>query len=218
MLNQNLDLARNKMEQTLSFVDSELSKIRTGRANPDMFNKILINYYDNETPLNQIANISLLDGVTISIQPFDKTFIDDIERAIVESDLGLNPSNNGNSIVISFPPLSTERREELVKFASQIVEEGRVSVRNIRRDTIQAVKKIEKEEKIPEDDIRQVKRWINFAGSKGRWKLRLISNIIINNSDFDDINISPVIRQGLQHWGYKLTKKDFEDVKWRSDF
>ncbi len=69
-----------------------------------------------------------------------------------------------------------------------------------------------------EDDIRQVKRWINFAGSKGRWKLRLISNIIINNSDFDDINISPVIRQGLQHWGYKLTKKDFEDVKWRSDF
>ena len=155
MLNQNLDLAKNKMEQTLSFVDSELSKTRTGRANPDMFNKILINYYDNETPLNQVANISLLDGVTISIQPFDKTLIDDIERAIIESDLGLNPSNNGNSIIISFPPLSTERREELVKFASQIVEDGRVSVRNIRRDTIQAVKKIEKEEKIPEDDIKR---------------------------------------------------------------
>ena len=143
------------MEQTLSFVDSELSKIRTGRANPDMFNKILINYYDNETPLNQVANISLLDGVTISIQPFDKTLIDDIERAIIESDLGLNPSNNGNSIIISFPPLSTERREELVKFASQIVEDGRVSVRNIRRDTIQSVKKIEKEEKIPEDDMKR---------------------------------------------------------------
>ena len=155
MLNQNLDLARNKMEQTLSFVDSELSKIRTGRANPDMFNKILINYYDNETPLNQVANISLLDGVTISIQPFDKTLIDDIERAIIESDLGLNPSNNGNSIIISFPPLSTERREELVKFASQIVEDGRVSVRNIRRDTIQSVKKNEKEEKIPEDDMKR---------------------------------------------------------------
>tara|TARA_B100001250_G_scaffold413101_1_gene446135 strand:- start:2829 stop:3386 length:558 start_codon:yes stop_codon:yes gene_type:complete len=155
MLNQNLDLARNKMEQTLSFVDSELSKIRTGRANPDMFNKILINYYDNETPLNQVANISLLDGVTISIQPFDKTLIDDIERAIIESDLGLNPSNNGNSIIISFPPLSTERREELVKFASQIVEDGRVSVRNVRRDTIQSVKKIEKEEKIPEDDMKR---------------------------------------------------------------
>ena len=81
--------------------------------------------------------------------------IDDIERAIIESDLGLNPSNNGNSIVISFPPLSTERREELVKFASQIVEEGRISVRNIRRDSIQSVKKIEKEEKIPEDDMKR---------------------------------------------------------------
>ena len=91
MLNQNLDLARNKMEQTLSFVDSELSKIRTGRANPDMFNKISINYYDNETPLNQVANISLLDGVTISIQPFDKTFIDDLYKGIIDSDLGLNP-------------------------------------------------------------------------------------------------------------------------------
>ena len=88
-------------------------------------------------------------------QPFDKTFIDEIEKAIVESDLGLNPSNNGNSIVISFPPLSTERREELVKFSSQIVEEGRISVRNIRRDTIQSVKKIEKEEKIPEDDMKR---------------------------------------------------------------
>ncbi|MEC7822516.1 MAG: ribosome recycling factor [Candidatus Neomarinimicrobiota bacterium] len=143
------------MEQTLSFVDGELSKIRTGRANPDMFNKILVNYYNNETPLNQVANISLLDGVTISIQPFDKTFIDDIERSIIESDLGINPSNNGNSIIVSFPPLSTERREELVKFASQIIEEGRVSVRNIRRDTIQSVKKIEKEEKIPEDDIKR---------------------------------------------------------------
>ena len=120
-----------------------------------MINKILINYYDNETPLNQVANISLMDGVIISIQPFDKTFIDEIEKAIVESDLGLNPSNNGNSIVISFPPLSTERREELVKFSSQIVEEGRISVRNIRRDTIQSVKKIEKEEKIPEDDMKR---------------------------------------------------------------
>ena len=100
-------------------------------------------------------NISLLDRVTIIIQQFDKTFNYDIEKAIIESDLGLNPSNNGNSIVISFPPLSTERREELVKFASQIVEEGRVSVRNIRRDTIQSVKKIEKEEKIPEDDMKR---------------------------------------------------------------
>ena len=109
MLNQNLELASTKMQQTIVFVDNELAKIRTGRANPDMFSKILVNYYENETPLNQVANVSLMDGVTVSIQPFDKTVLDNIEKAIIESDLGLNPSNNGNSIIISFPPLSTER-------------------------------------------------------------------------------------------------------------
>ena len=151
MLNQNIELAKSKMEQTIVFVSNELNKIRTGRANPDMFNKISVNYYDNETPLNQIANIAVLDAITISIQPFDKTAIDDIERAILESDLGINPSNNGNSIMITFPPLSVERRQELVKVASKIIEDGRISIRNIRREIIQAVKKIEDEQKIPED-------------------------------------------------------------------
>ena len=151
MLNQNIELAKSKMEQTIVFVSNELNKIRTGRANPDMFNKISVNYYDNETPLNQIANIAVLDAITISIQPFDKTAIDDIERAILESDLGINPSNNGNSIMITFPPLSVERRQELVKVASKIIEDGRISIRNIRREIIQAVKKIEDEQKVPED-------------------------------------------------------------------
>ena len=151
MLNQNIELAKSKMEQTIVFVSNELNKIRTGRANPDMFNKISVNYYDNETPLNQIANIAVLDAITISIQPFDKTAIDDIEKAILESDLGINPSNNGNSIMITFPPLSVERRQELVKVASKIIEDGRISIRNIRREIIQAVKKMEDEQKIPED-------------------------------------------------------------------
>lgn len=151
MLNQNIELAKSKMEQTLVFVASELNKIRTGRANPDMFNKISVNYYDNETPLNQIANIAVLDAITLSIQPFDKTSIDDIERAILESDLGINPSNNGNSIMITFPPLSVERRQELVKVASKIIEDGRISIRNIRREIIQTVKKTEEDQKIPED-------------------------------------------------------------------
>ena len=151
MLNQNIELAKSKMEQTLVFITSELNKIRTGRANPDMFNKISVNYYDNETPLNQIANIAVLDAITLSIQPFDKTSIDDIERAILESDLGINPSNNGNSIMITFPPLSVERRQELVKVASKIIEDGRISIRNIRRETIQTVRKTEEDQKIPED-------------------------------------------------------------------
>ena len=100
MLNQSIDSAKSKMEQTISFVSSEIGKIRTGRANPDIFNKILVSYYDNDTPLNQVANIAALDAITISIQPFDKTIIDDIERAILEADLGFNPSNNGNLSLI----------------------------------------------------------------------------------------------------------------------
>ena len=154
MLNQSIDSAKSKMEQTISFVKSEIGKIRTGRANTEMFNNILVNYYDNETPLNQVANIAALDAITISIQPFDKTVIDDIEKAILESDLGFNPSNNGNSIMITFPPLSAERRQELVKVASKIIEEGRISVRNIRREIIQSAKRIEDEQNISEDNMK----------------------------------------------------------------
>ncbi len=155
MLDQNIQLAKDKMEQTLIFVTSELNKIRTGRANPDMFNNIMVKYYDNDTPLNQIANIAVMDGVTISIQPFDKTAIDDIERGILESDLGINPSNNGNSVMITFPPLSADRRQDLVKLASKVIEDGRISVRNIRRELIQSAKKIEEDEKIPEDNMKR---------------------------------------------------------------
>ena len=154
MLNQSIDSARSKMEQTITFVKSEIGKIRTGRANTEMFNNILINYYDNETPLNQVANIAALDAITISIQPFDKTVIDNIEKAILESDLGFNPSNNGNSIMITFPPLSAERRQELVKLASKIIEDGRISVRNIRREIIQSAKRIEDEQSISEDNMK----------------------------------------------------------------
>lgn len=154
MLNQSIDSAKSKMEQTISFVKSEIGKIRTGRANTEMFNNILVNYYDNETPLNQVANIAALDAITISIQPFDKTVIDDIEKAILESDLGFNPSNNGNSIMITFPPLSAERRQDLVKVASKIIEDGRISVRNIRREIIQSAKRIEDEQNISEDNMK----------------------------------------------------------------
>ena len=104
--------------------------------------------------MNQVANIAAIDAITVSIQPFDKTVIDDIERAILESDLGFNPSNNGNSIMITFPPLSSERRQELVKVASKIIEDGRISVRNIRREIIQSAKRIEDEQNISEDNMK----------------------------------------------------------------
>ena len=96
-----------------------------------------------------------MDAITISIQPFDKTIIDDVERAILEADLGFNPSNNGNSIMITFPPLSVERRQELVKVASKIIEDGRISIRNIRREIIQSAKRIEDEQNISEDEMKK---------------------------------------------------------------
>ena len=96
-----------------------------------------------------------MDAITISIQPFDKTIIDDIERAILEADLGFNPSNNGNSIMITFPPLSVERRQELFKVASKIIEDGRISIRNIRREIIQSAKRIEDEQNISEDEMKK---------------------------------------------------------------
>ena len=155
MFAQYIDSTKVKMQQAVDFVTTELSKIRTGRANPDMLNKISVNFYDSEFPINQLANISALDAITLSIQPFDKSSMAAIEKAIRNSDLGLNPSNNGSSIIIPFPPLSMERRQEFVKIASKQVEEGRVSIRNIRRDIIQVVKKIDTEEKLPEDEVKR---------------------------------------------------------------
>jgi ribosome recycling factor len=155
MFSQNIDSTKVKMQQAVDFVNSELSKIRTGRANPDMLNKISVNFYDSDFPINQLANISVLDAITLSIQPFDKSAMASIEKAIRDSDLGLNPSNNGNSIIIPFPPLSMERRQEFVKLAARQVEEGRVSIRNIRREIIQVVKKIDAEEKLPEDEVKR---------------------------------------------------------------
>ena len=155
MLDQNIQLAKTKMEQTIVFVGSELGKIRTGRANADMFNNISVKYYDNDTPLNQIANISVMDAITISIQPFDKTSIDDIERVIRESDLGLNPVSVGDLIRVPMPPLTEERRKDLIKVVKSDGENSKVSVRNIRRDSNESAKKIEEDEKIPEDDMKR---------------------------------------------------------------
>ena len=153
MLNQSIDSAKSKMEQTISFVKSEIGKIRTGRANTEMFNNILVNYYDNETPLNQVANIAALDAITISIQPFDKTVIAEIEQAIVDAQLGFNPSNNGEKVIINVPPLTEERRRELVKQVKIEIEKSKISCRNVRQKSNDELKRIGKEG-VSEDIIR----------------------------------------------------------------
>ena len=131
----------NRMEKAVEVVEKELMTIRTGRANPGILDRVNVEYYGSITPLKGIANISVPEGRTLVVSPFDISALTDIEKAIQESDLGLNPSNDGKKIIISIPELTKERREELVKQTKKIIEEGKVAVRNVRRDVLNDAKK-----------------------------------------------------------------------------
>ncbi len=143
--------AKQRMTQAISHVDMELAKVRTGRANPDIFNSISVDYYGVITPLNQVANISVPQARLIVIQPYEKTLIPLIEKAIMENNLSLTPNNNGSVVNVPIPPLSEERRGELIKYVHELIENGRVSIRNVRRDAIQQIKQSGDEQKISED-------------------------------------------------------------------
>ena len=144
----------DKMIQSINHTQSELNKVRTGRANPEIFNSIVIDYYGINTPLNQAATITVPESRLITIQPYEKSLIPNIEKAINDANMGYNPSNNGSSILIPVPPLSEERRGELIKFVHKLIEDGKVSIRNIRRDSIQSIQSYGKEESISEDEIK----------------------------------------------------------------
>jgi len=141
-----------KMKKALDSVIREFSEIRTGRANPGLVEGLHIDYYGTPTLLKQLASISAPDAHLIVIQPWDVTAIAEIEKAIMKSNLGINPSNDGKLIRLSIPPLSKERRQELVKVVHKMTEEGRVSLRTIRREAKEALEKLEKDKVIPEDD------------------------------------------------------------------
>lgn len=137
--------ATNAMTKAINHLETELSKIRAGKANPSMVDGIMVDYYGNPTPINQVANVSALDARTISIQPWEKNMMQPIERAIIAANIGINPQNDGNSIRLFLPPLTEERRKELVKKCNGEGEHGKVSVRNIRRDAIEHIKKLQKD-------------------------------------------------------------------------
>ena len=141
----------SSMKKAISHLEAELVKIRAGKANPNMLDGILAEYYGAPTPLAQIANISVLDARTISVQPWEKKMLQPIERAIIASNIGINPQNDGNFIRLFLPPLTEERRKELVKRCNGEGEQGKVSVRSIRRDAIEQVKKLQKDGDISED-------------------------------------------------------------------
>jgi ribosome recycling factor len=133
------------MHKALNHLEAELVKIRAGKANPSILDGIMADYYGNPTAINQIANISVLDARTISVQPWEKNMLQAIERAITMANIGINPQNDGNIIRLFLPPLTEERRKELVKRCNAEGEHAKVAVRNIRRDGIEAIKKLQKE-------------------------------------------------------------------------
>jgi len=139
-----IELAEDSMKKAISHLETELTKIRAGKANPQMLDGIVVDYYGSPTPINQVGNISVMDARTISIQPWEKNMLQPIERAIIAANIGINPQNDGVLIRLFLPPLTEERRRELVKRSHGEGEHSKVAIRNIRRDAIEDIKKAQK--------------------------------------------------------------------------
>jgi ribosome recycling factor len=156
-----LELAREQMQESVDHLELSLSKIRAGKASPQMLRSVKVEYYGSITPLSQMANVTTPDSQTITIQPFDKTVISEIEQAIVDAQLGFNPSNNGEKVIINVPPLTEERRRDLVKQVKIEIEKSKVSCRNVRQKSNDELKKIGKEG-VSEDIIRDAEESIQL--------------------------------------------------------
>lgn len=144
-----------KMDKSISAVEHNLSSIRAGRANPAVLDKIKVDYYSTPTPINQVAAISTPEARTLCIQPWDQTLVSAIEKAILASDIGINPVSDGKVLRLNFPQPTEERRRELVKDVKKMGEDGKVAIRSVRRDAIDTYKKMEKAHEITEDDLKQ---------------------------------------------------------------
>lgn len=156
MIRDLLAEADTKMAQAVAHTAGEFGSVRTGRANPGLLQRITVDYYGTKTPLQQIAGFSVPEARMLVVQPYDKSSLPDIERAILEADLGLNPSNDGNIIRLVFPSLTEERRKDLIKVVRNLAEEGRVSIRNVRRHVKDDVEALEGE--VSEDDIHRAEK------------------------------------------------------------
>ncbi len=150
-----LNTAKEKMEKTLKVLSSDFAAIRAGRANPAVLDRIMVDYYGTPTPINQMAAISVQDARVLVIQPWDKSSLKAIEKAIQASDLGINPANDGSVIRLAFPQLTEERRKELCKEIKKLGEESKVAVRAIRRDANDKIKAMKKNSELTEDDVKQ---------------------------------------------------------------
>ncbi len=150
--------AESKMKRTITHLEDEYAAIRAGRANPAVLDRIMVNYYDTPTPINQLAAVAVSEARVLTIQPWDTSVLRGIEKAIQTSDLGVNPQNDGKIIRLVFPPLNEERRRDLVKETSKLAEEAKVAVRAVRRDAIEKLKDMKKKSEITEDDLKQAEK------------------------------------------------------------
>ena len=166
MINEVLHEAEDKMSKSVEATREEFAAIRAGRATPSMFNKIVVDYYGSPTPLQQLASFTAQDARTILISPFDMGAMSAVERAIRDSDLGVNPSNDGKILRCVFPELTEERRKDYIKLAKGKAEDGRVSVRNVRRTAKQGLEKLEKDGEVGKDDVTGAEKRLDATTKK----------------------------------------------------
>jgi ribosome recycling factor len=152
MIDEFLADAKERMDKSVESTRNELATVRTGRASPHLLDRLIIDYYGAQTPLKQLAQVAATDARMLTVTPYDKSSINTIEKAVMESDLGLSPSNDGNVIRLQIPELTEERRKELVKVVHQVAEDGRVAVRNVRRDVMQDLRELKKEGEAGSDE------------------------------------------------------------------
>ncbi len=161
-----IDDANQQMDETVKFFKNELSHVRAGTAKPSLLDGVKVDYYGSKTPLNQLANVNAPEARLLTVQPYDKSALEDIEKAIMSAGLGLNPNNDGNIIRIPLPMLTEERREELVKRCGEIAEDARISIRNTRREANDEIKKTVKNESLSEDALYEAEEEVQSITDK----------------------------------------------------
>ena len=160
------NIIKDKMDSSINNLKEKFSEVRAGRANPAILNKVKIDYYGTPTPINQVAGVSVPEARMIVIQPWDMSVLKDIEKAILASDIGINPNNDGKIIRLTFPELTEERRKEIVKEIKKLAEECKVAIRNVRRDGMDMAKKLQKDGEMTEDELKQAENKIQELTDK----------------------------------------------------
>lgn len=165
-MKQVLAKTEERMQRRINHLDSEYKSIRAGRANPAVLDKVKVDYYGTPTPVNQVATVSVPEARTITIQPWDASILNIIMKAIQTSDIGINPQNDGKMLRLTFPPLTEDRRKEIVKDVAKIAEDTKVQIRNVRRESMDDIKKMKKDGELTEDDVKNAEKKIQDVTDK----------------------------------------------------